>query len=84
MIARYRKKPVIVEALQLVNNNADLFAEWMGYQPIFTDDYGMDIATLEGTMHASYGDWIVKGVRGGHWPVKPDIFELTYEYVELA
>ena len=39
------------------------------------------IFTLEGTMEASAGDWIIRGVRGEHYPCKPDIFEATYEPV---
>jgi hypothetical protein len=39
------------------------------------------IETLEGRMHASPGDWIVVGVHGERYPVKPDIFEKTYEPV---
>ena len=37
------------------------------------------IHTLEGDMKASPGDWIVKGVNGEEYPVKPDIFVKTYE-----
>lgn len=44
-------------------------------------DGRMMIATLEGYHHASYGDWIVRGVQGEFYPVKPDIFEATYEPV---
>lgn len=40
------------------------------------------IPTLEGTMLASPGDWIIKGVNGEFYPCKPDIFEKTYEPVE--
>lgn len=39
------------------------------------------IATLEGTMKASKGDWLIKGVSGEFYPCKPDIFEKTYEPV---
>lgn len=38
----------------------------------------MKIETLEGTMTASPGDWIVKGIKGEIYPVKPDIFEKLY------
>ncbi|PRS47537.1 hypothetical protein [Bacillus sp. MZGC1] len=44
-------------------------------------DKEMDIETLEGTMKASPGDWIIKGVHGEIYPCKPDIFEKTYEKV---
>jgi hypothetical protein len=40
------------------------------------------ILTLEGTMDANPGDWIIKGVKGEFYPCKPDIFEQTYEKVE--
>lgn len=39
------------------------------------------IDTLEGAMYATPGDWIVKGVAGEFWPVKPEIFAQTYEEV---
>jgi hypothetical protein len=42
----------------------------------------LDIETLEGTHHASVGDWIIKGVKGEMYPCKPDIFEMTYEPAE--
>lgn len=40
------------------------------------------IATLEGVMHASLGDWIIRGVEGEFYPCKPAIFDATYEPVE--
>ena len=45
-------------------------------------DREMNIRTLEGTMRASVGDWIITGVNGERYPCKPDIFEKTYEPVE--
>ena len=41
----------------------------------------LDIPTLEGTMAAYHGDWIIKGVQGEFYPCKSDIFEATYERV---
>lgn len=61
-MARYRKKPVVVEAYQA--------------------DEEMEIETLEGTMRANVGDWIITGVKGERYPCKPDIFEATYEEVK--
>ena len=46
------------------------------------DDTNCDIQTLEGVMHANYGDYIIKGVKGEIYPCKPDIFEETYEILE--
>ena len=40
---------------------------------------GLLIATLEGVMEASPGDWIIRGVQGEFYPCKPDIFAVTYE-----
>jgi hypothetical protein len=45
----------------------------------YQTDEPMDIETLEGTMHASPGDYIITGVNGEQYPCKPDIFEKTYE-----
>ena len=55
-------------------------------KPVIIDAYQtdveMEIDTLEGTHHASVGDWIITGVKGEKYPCKPDIFEMTYELVE--
>lgn len=63
-MAKFRKKPVVIEASQNLT--------------------GEDIAipTLEGTMIASPGDWIITGVKGEIYPCKPDIFAATYEPAE--
>lgn len=54
-------------------------------RPVVIDAYQtdkeLDIETLEGTMHANVGDWIITGVNGEQYPCKPDIFEKTYEPV---
>jgi hypothetical protein len=42
----------------------------------------LDIETLEGTMRANAGDWIITGVNGEEYPCKPDIFEKTYALVD--
>ncbi len=42
----------------------------------------LKIATLEGEMNVSVGDWVIKGIKGEFYPCKPDIFEKTYERVE--
>ena len=45
-------------------------------------DVRVEIETLEGTMVADPGDWIITGVKGERYPCKPDIFAQTYEPVE--
>jgi hypothetical protein len=82
---KYRKRPVIVEAMQFnpggcVPDGMKLWPDENGAQPRdMTFGY---IDTLEGRMHVSAGDWIIKGIRGEFYPCKPDIFDATYEKVE--
>lgn len=79
---KYVKKPVVVEALQVSNGfpNFEEIEEFVGGGLEFRDGE-LVIATLEGAMRASPGDYIIKGVKGEFYPCKPDIFELTYEKV---
>ena len=90
-MAKYRKKPVVIEAEQfripeangqpaVVDIGTAMFMEW----PIKQDDKGyyLTIPTLEGDHRADYGDWIITGVKGEKYPCKPDIFEATYEKAE--
>ncbi len=74
---RYTKKPVTIEAFQY--GHTRVLPEWMMENPIvrYHPDR-IEIKTLEGTMVASKGDWIIKGVKGEIYPCKPDIFEATY------
>lgn len=82
----FRKKPIVVEA-RLFNQKSTLeqqvIADWCfgllrGYM-LEPEQRIIQIQTLEGEIEASYGDWIIKGVKGEFYPCKPDIFELTYE-----
>jgi hypothetical protein len=77
---RYRKKPVVVDAVEWNGKNTTELAKFMGALVELTPDgNGLKIKTLEGTMTAAPGDWIIKGVQGEFYPCKPDIFEETYE-----
>ena len=85
---KYRKKPVIIEAIQIEDNSDRIIEihEFMGGDTIRVnyedkDNPYLKIETLEGTMKASVGDYIIKGVNGEFYPCKPDIFEKTYERV---
>lgn len=81
MAKKYVKKPVVIEAVQFINS-ADIH-EFCGdkvREPV-GEDY-LEIETLEGTMRASKGDYIIKGIRGEFYPCKPDIFEATYEEIK--
>jgi hypothetical protein len=79
---RFRKIPVVIEAVRFTGDNVSAIADFTGYEPDFGRDAYHDalvIETLEGDMSASVGDWIIRGVKGELYPCKPDVFELTYE-----
>lgn len=82
-MAYYSKKPVIIEAVQY-NNNPGVIYDFCGdcvREPV-GEDY-MVIHTLEGDMKISRNDYVIKGVTGEFYPCKPNIFEMTYECVDL-
>ncbi len=80
---RFRKKPVIIEAVRWIGINHNEMEEFLGgkSQLHLWGDTGqyLIIFTLEGRHQASIGDWIIKGVQDEFYPIKPDIFERTYE-----
>lgn len=93
-MARFRKKPVVVEAVRNEGSWAPIL-EWLdglgdgmlripfGARPAVTlnPDGSLNIETLEGTMRADVGDYVICGVEGELYPCKPGIFEATYEAV---
>jgi hypothetical protein len=92
---KYRKKPIVIEAVQWTGLNLEevkLFVgESLQYDIIDTaweagkgmPYVNMVIKTLEGDHICSRGDFIIKGVKGEFYPCKPDIFEATYELAEV-
>lgn len=84
---KFRKKPVVVEAIKFTGINEALQAEYEQFvgQPLEVRNLGntlyLVIPTLEGEHIASPGDMIIKGVHGECYPCKPDIFAKTYEAV---
>jgi hypothetical protein len=78
---KFRKKPVVIEARRFDRGAGTRLAKWCGGR--YESRYGLPpqlfIPTLEGTMRAQVGDWIVKGVAGEFYPVAPSIFEASYE-----
>jgi hypothetical protein len=88
-MAYFRKKPVVIEAVQFTGKNGRQIQEWSSeaviespvLEPVGANPTGeyLQIKTLEGTMTAIVGDWIIRGVKGEFYPCKPDIFEATYE-----
>ena len=94
-MAKYRKKPVVIEAVQLrwdtwseMCVHADVGKLADGHPEGFTQEgtdgkIGLRIPTLEGVMVAGEDDWVIRGVKGEFYLCKPDIFEATYELAEL-
>lgn len=79
--ARYKKKPVEVEAVQFLTNNfLDVVKFTNDIAHSFVDNTCI-IPTLEGEHIATVGDFIIKGVKGEFYPCKPDVFAATYERV---
>lgn len=82
---RYRKLPVEIEAFHFAGGKesaGEAFAFMDCPKAFWLDNGGIAIPTLEGTMIARPGDWIIRGVRGELYPCKPDIFAATYEKCE--
>ena len=83
-MAKFRKKPVVIEAERLTVENRDRAFNFItcNCSPEGTrDNPSIRIETLEGTMTASLGDWIIKGVAGEFYPCKDSVFRATYEPV---
>lgn len=86
-MAKYRKKPVVVEAKRFTGYNSTEVESWMiGHDA--RDCFGVKnggrivlITTLEGVMEAHPGDYIIRGVKGEFYPIKAEIFRETYEPV---
>ena len=92
---KYRKKPVVIDAIQYNNLNKYEVEKFVGKeleQNLESEtayvagkgapQFSLKIPTLEGDHKAMPMDWIIKGVKGEFYPCKPDIFEMTYEKLE--
>lgn len=95
-MAKYKKKPVIIEAFQydgdLKGKNGYYVPEWavdafengeMYFDSLTPNEPPCElfIKTLGGTHHASVGDYVIQNVNGEIYPCKPDIFKKTYDEV---
>ncbi len=88
---KFRKKPVIIEAVQWTGHNHkeldsfvgnNLLWFWKYITPMDTPADILEIKSLEGNHQATIGDWIIKGIKGEFYPIKNDIFTQTYDPVE--
>ena len=77
-MSAYRKKPVVIEAVQWTGTNLSEIQAFYRPDGILVGDK-IIIETLEGPLTADKGDWIIKGIKGEFYPCKPDVFALTYE-----
>src|SRR5262245_34183747 len=87
---KYRKKPVLIDAIRYLGEPGPIL-DWLKVEELSTVAWKPDtdpqnryvlISTLEGVMTCSYGDWIIRGVKGELYPCKHDIFEMTYELAD--
>lgn len=84
---KYRKKPVVIEAIQYTVRNVYDILDFVGDKLAMETDSDatgcvsvkIAIKTLEGDMIVSPGDYVIKGISNEFYPCKPDIFEKTYE-----
>lgn len=83
---KFRKKPVVIEAVQYKGNATEImvFMKAKGFQKSLSEDQELIIPTLEGGLKAQIGDWIIKGIKGEFYPCKSEVFEATYEKVNDA
>ena len=78
---KYRKKPVVIEAIQWNGTNTSTILSWINDPKSREQEGHLVIQTLEGCLFVSKDDWIIKGVKGEFYPCKPNIFQATYETV---
>lgn len=93
MIQKFRKKPVVVEAVQLRPETAKEVAEFVGAGDLadnkpqlmanpVSGELGLILRTSSGLVTAKENYWIIKGVNGEFYPCSPEVFAATYELVK--
>ena len=80
-MSRFRKKPIVVDAMQYYGASLELVLVFGQGKIRQTGQDTLDVETLEGTVQARINDWIIKGIAGEFYPCKPDIFAATYDRV---
>jgi hypothetical protein len=94
LVLSFRKKPVVIQAVRVEHLLQYAQSNWKGLPDWVIGEYDKGniiftahqilIQTLEGRMTAENSDWLIQGVKGEIYPCKPDIFEATYDPVELG
>lgn len=84
---KFKKKPIVIDAVRWNGHNVEEVGRFMYGEADINLDNPLEpdllIHTIEGIMRANPGDWIIKGIAGEFYPCKTDIFEATYERVEV-
>jgi hypothetical protein len=90
VVGAWRKKPVTIEAARWLPDDLEVagqIAGWLQAHRVdfhVDGDYSLSLPTLEGTMQATPGDWIIRGIQGEFYPCKNAIFEATYESTDAG
>jgi len=96
-MAKFRKRPVVIEAFQMTEARRNDNSEWPDWlhrawnsepsegavwiHPEDSTRQALVCGTLEGVHRITWDDWIIQGVQNELYPCKPDIFAATYEPV---
>ncbi len=91
-MAKYRKKPIVIEAFQMTRHiwpTNDGWPQWAreawdcdrgpSEGAIWCEGGKVYCGTLEGVHEVTFDDWIIQGVEGEIYPCKPSVFAATYE-----
>ena len=78
-MARFRKKPVVIEAVQLCTYEEAAGTPGVCIGACRVEPMAPHIHTLEGSHNWTAGDWMIVGIKGERYFCKPDIFAATYE-----
>lgn len=87
MVKKFRKRPLVIDAIQWTEDNKNEVLEFVGEDGYYTELIGARegpafvLQTLEGRAFVMPDDWVIRGIKNEIYPCKPDIFEETYEEV---
>lgn len=78
MIRKFRKRPVVIEAVQWNGDNLEEIKEFAPGVILVNGKSSLEVATMAGTVILHVGHWLIKGVEGEFYPCDPYIFAITY------
>lgn len=84
-MAKYRKKPIVIDAVQWTGTNQDEVIEFLGsHLGSVVPNGEIVVQSMEGNVRGPVGMWVMRGVQGEHYLCAPDIFAATYDVVDDA